>query len=78
MTVKEYVAQTLETMNDVELAEVADYMTFLRFRARVHSVPAFDKTQIASLYAEASAEDRDLAESGMGEYARSLAAEDSL
>jgi hypothetical protein len=77
MTVKEYVNQTLQTMNDAELAEVADYLAFLRFRARSHATPPLDTSQMASLYAEAAAEDRNLAEEGMGEYAGGLVAEDS-
>jgi hypothetical protein len=77
MTVKEYVHQTLQTMNDADLKEVAEYLAFLRFRARAHSVPPFDPAQAASLYAESAAEDRDLAEEGMGEYACGLATEDS-
>ena len=69
MTVKEYVSQTLQAMNDVELAEVAEYLAFLRFRSRAHSVPPFDTAQVASLYAESAVEDRDSAEEGMEEYA---------
>ena len=77
MTVKEYVHQTLQTMTDADLAEVAEYLAFLRFRARTHSVPPFDTAQAASLYAESAAEDCNLAEEGIGEYACGLAAEDS-
>jgi hypothetical protein len=72
MTVKEYVTETLQTMNDTELAEVADCLAFLRFRARSHIMPRFDKRQVASLYAESAVEDRNLAEEGMSEYANSL------
>jgi hypothetical protein len=77
MTVKDYVDQTLQTMNDAELAEVAEYLAFLRFRARAHSIPAFDMAKVESMYAEVAAEDRALAEQGVGEYVRGLAAEDS-
>ena len=77
MTVKEYVDQSLRGLSDMELAEVAEYLAFLRFRARAHAAPPFDTAQIASLYAEFAAKDRDLAEEGIGEYACGLAAEDS-
>jgi len=65
MTVKEYVRQTLDAMSDAELAEVAEYLAFLRFRARTHSIPAFDTALAASLYAESATEDSSLAEEGM-------------
>ena len=77
MTLKEYVQQSLGTMSDAELAEVAEYLAFLRFRSRSHAAPKFDMAQAASLYAEAAVEDRSLAEEGMGDYAAGLIAEDS-
>jgi hypothetical protein len=78
MTVREYVSQTLQSLDEAELAEVADYLAYLRFRARSHSVPAIDTGQMAALYAEAAEEDRELAEAGMADYAEGLAKEDSL
>jgi hypothetical protein len=78
MTVKEYVNQTLQTMSDAELAEVAEYLAFLRFRARAPSVAAFDTAKVESMYAAAAAEDRALAEQGIEVYASGLAVEDSL
>ena len=77
MTVREYVSQTIRDLSDAELAEVAEYVAFLRFRARAHVAPSFDPGEVARLYAEFGAEDRSMAEEGMGEYAKSLAVEDS-
>ena len=76
MTVKEYVNQSIVSLNDVELAEVAEYLAFLKFRARSHVAPPFDPIQAARLYAEFASEDHQLAEEGMTDYAEGLAAED--
>lgn len=77
MTVQEYVSQSLRNLSETELTEVAEYLAFLRFRARAHVAPPFDAAQAASLYAKFAEEDRTLAEEGMGEYVKGLAAEDA-
>jgi len=77
MTAKEYVNQTVQSLDESQLAEVADYLAYLRFRKRTRGMPSFDTSQIASLYAEAAGEDRNLAEAGMADYAKALAREDS-
>lgn len=77
MTVREYVDQAIRNLSEAELTELAEYVAFLRFRSRAHSVPSLDTAQVASLYAEAAADDRTLAEEGMEEYAHGLAKEDS-
>ena len=76
MTAKQYISEALETFTDKQLAEVAHYITFLKFRARAEPPVSYDETQVASLYAEFAAEDRSLAEEGMREFAQGLAAED--
>ena len=78
MTVRDYVNQTLQSFDEAELAEVADYLAYLRFRARSHATPTIDVSQLSALYAEAAEEDRQLAEAGMADYAEGLAKEDSL
>jgi DNA-binding GntR family transcriptional regulator len=78
MTVKEYVAQVVDSLSEAELQQVAEYLAFLKFRARVYAAPHFDATQAAALYAEFAEEDRAIAESGMAEYNVGLDAEDSL
>jgi hypothetical protein len=77
MTVREYVNQTVELLDEAELAELADYLAYLRFRARSHAIPPIDAKRVSSLYAEAEEEDRILAETGMVDYAAGLAKEDS-
>ena len=77
MTVREYVSQSLQTLDDADLVQVADYLAYLRFRSRSHATPEVDAEKIAALYAEAAAEDRELAEAGIGGYAAALAKEDS-
>jgi hypothetical protein len=67
-SVKEQVTEALNSLSEAELQQVADYVAFLRFRARVAPPPAIDATQLAALYAEFADEDRALAEEGMEEY----------
>lgn len=76
MSLKEYVTQAIEGLNEAELTQLAEYLTFLRFRARLPVMPSVDKAQLATLYAEFGEEDRLLAEEGMEEYAIGLRAED--
>ena len=75
MSIKEQVVEELKTLSEAELLEVAEYLAFLRFRAR-HAAPAFDEAQLAALYAEFADEDRSLAEEGMADYAEGLMEED--
>lgn len=76
MSIKEQVVEELKTLNEAELREVADYLSFLKFRAR-RTPPSFDESQLAALYAEFADEDRALAEEGMAGYAEGLAREDA-
>jgi hypothetical protein len=76
MTVREYVSQTVESLDEAELAEVAEYLAYLRFRARSHAAPIIDANRVSALYAEAEKEDRELAEAGIADYAKELAKED--
>ncbi|MBA2340484.1 MAG: hypothetical protein H0V88_08825 [Pyrinomonadaceae bacterium] len=77
MTIKEQVAEDLETLNEAELKQVAEYLAFLKFRSRSKPVPQFDETQLAALYAEFADEDRVLADEGLSEYAENLENEDT-
>jgi hypothetical protein len=77
MSVKEQITQELDSLSEADLKQVADYMAFLRFRARLQPVPTLDEAQLSALYAEFADEDRRLAEEGMSEYAESLAEEDA-
>jgi hypothetical protein len=64
-SIKKQVAQALNSLSEAELQQVAEYVAFLRFRARVAPLPAIDETQLATLYAEFADEDRALAEEGL-------------
>lgn len=77
MSIKEQVTQELDSLSETELKQVAEYVAFLRFRARIKSMPALDETQLAVLYAEFADEDRQLAEDGMSDYAKGLIKEDT-
>jgi hypothetical protein len=57
--------------------EVAEFVAFLKFRARIGATPMLDEAQLASLYAEFADEDRALAEEGMADYAEGLRQEDA-
>lgn len=77
MTVKEYVTQALESLSETELHQVAEFLAFLKFRARVYAMPHLDTTQMATLYAEFADEDRTMAEEGIADYNAGLIAEDT-
>ncbi len=77
MSLKEQVVQELDRLPEPELKQVADYLAFLKFRARRKKMAAPDEASLAVLYAEFAEEDRRLAEEGMDEYALALAAEDA-
>jgi hypothetical protein len=76
LSIKEQVLAELKTFTEAELKEVAEYLAFLRFRAR-RAAPALDEAQLAALYAEFADEDRNLAEEGVGDYAVGLLEEDA-
>ena len=77
MSIKEKLAQELDRMSKAELEQVAEYMAFLKFRARHKPTPLLDEAQLAALYAEFADEDRELAEEGMSDYVKGLLREDS-
>ena len=76
MSIKEQVVEELKTLNEEELKEVAEYLAFLKFRAR-RAAPSVDEAQLATLYAEFADEGRNLAEEGMADYAEGLIEEDA-
>ncbi len=77
MTVKEQIARTLEGLTESELHEVAEYLSFLRFRFLLKIRPSVDEEKIRTLYAEFADEDLRLAEEGLEEYAADLRDEDA-
>jgi hypothetical protein len=77
MTIKEQIVHELDRLSEADLAEVARYVSFLRYQARVQAAPAIDEQKVAALYAEFGEEDRNLAEEGLADYARTLDEEDA-
>ena len=76
MSIKEHVIHGLDTLSEDELTQVAEFVAFLKFRARLQPMPELDETQLATLYAACAEEDRVLAEEGMAEYTHGLCQED--
>jgi hypothetical protein len=77
MSIKESIAEAIGNLDEAELRQVADYLAFLRFRARARRVAIPDASQTVEGYAEFADEDRNLAEEGMAEYGEHLRAEDA-
>ena len=76
-SVKEQVTHVLDSLNEAELQQVAEYVAFLRFRARVVPLPMVDDAGLASLYTEFADEDRAFAEEGLDDYRAQLHGEDT-
>jgi hypothetical protein len=77
MSIKEQVTHELDKLSEAELKQVAEYVAFLKFQARVKRIPSLDETQLEALYKEFAEEDRRLAEEGMSDYTKGLAKEDT-
>ncbi|MEG3927896.1 MULTISPECIES: hypothetical protein [unclassified Microcoleus] len=77
MTVmRELIQQELEKFDREQLQQVFEFISFLKFRARLVTIPAIDETNLAALYSEFAEEDRQLAELGISEYSELLKHED--
>ncbi|MEG4144939.1 hypothetical protein [Microcoleus sp. Pol12B5] len=68
---KDLIQQELEKL-DIQLKQVFYFIAFLKFRAKLVTIPATDETNLAALYSELAKEDRQLAELVMSEYAELL------
>lgn len=77
MNTKEKINQQLNQLNEDQLNQVADFITFLKFREKLIKVN-LDTEKIAQLYQEFADEDRQLAEQGINEYTDLLIQEDQL
>jgi hypothetical protein len=75
VALKEFITQEIETLNEEQLRQVADFLAFLKFRLRSRRWK-IDESQLATLYSEFAEEDRRLAEEGLDEYAELLRQED--
>jgi hypothetical protein len=76
MSIKEQIVQELNGLSQAELEEIAQYLAFIKYQARVKPTPVSDETQMAALYAEFAEEDRELAEEGISDYAGVLGSVD--
>jgi len=76
MTVKEHLSEELGALTEAQLQQVAQYVAFLKFSDRTRQRRIAGKAELSALYAEAAAEDLELAEAGMDDYAQALAEED--
>jgi hypothetical protein len=76
LSIKEQVAQSLDDLSTSELQQVAEFVAFLRFRARIAQATTADSARLQHLYAQDAEEDRQLAEEGIAEYHDLLQAED--
>jgi hypothetical protein len=68
---KEILKQEIDRLNDQQLKQLADFITFLKFQSKLSQLTT-DLRQFANLYQEFADEDRELAEIGISEYAESL------
>ena len=75
-TTKESLKRDIDRFNDQQLKQIADFIAFIKFQTRF-SQPTTDISQFANLYQEFAEEDRQLAETGMSEYASLLNSEDN-
>jgi hypothetical protein len=77
MLIKEQVIQELNDLNELEISQVAEYVSFLKFRTRFKPIQVFNEKQLTALYSEFADEDSELAEDGMLDYKEGLMKEDS-
>jgi len=73
VTTKESLAKELEALDEQQLKKIGDFIAFIKYKARYSNL-----TGAETLYAEFAAEDQQLAEEGMAEYAGMLKKEDLL
>ena len=71
----EALKQDLDRLTNEQLQQVADFISFLKFRDKRRRV-VFDPSALAALGTEFAEEDRVFAEVGMSDYAAMLTQED--
>jgi len=77
MFTREQLLHEIDTLSESDLEHVAQYVAFVRYQSLIKAIPIVGENQLATLYAECAAEDRQVAEHGMSDYAVALAKEDS-
>ena len=75
-TTKEAIKRDIDRLNDQQLKQIADFIAFIKFQTRF-SQQTTNISQFANLYQEFAEEDRQLAETGISEYASLLNSEDT-
>ena len=75
MNTKEQINEQLNQLNEEQLNQVADFITFLKFREKLIKLN-LNTEQLAQLYQEFAEEDRQVAEEGINEYADLLTQEE--
>ena len=73
---KEDIKRDIDRLNDQQLKQIADFIAFIKFQTRF-SQQTTNISQFANLYQEFAEEDRQLAETGISEYASLLNSEDA-
>jgi uncharacterized protein YueI len=76
ISIREKVVTSLSDLTEAQLRQVAEYLEFLKFRERRKNELLLGDAELEALYAEFADEDRELAESGLTEYAANLERED--
>ena len=74
---REKVSSEITNLNEFQLRQVAEFLDFLKFKEKSKRPRQFDESEIAKLYQEFEAEDRELAETDLADYARNLNFEDA-
>ena len=77
MTIREQINKKLTSLNDTELQQVAEYLSFLKYRSNLKSNSSVNVKNLARLYQEFAGEDRQLAEEGLEDYSKNLRSEDT-
>ena len=72
MTLQQTIVRDLATLDEADLDQVAQYLSFLKFRGRAKQLPQAAQQDWEALYREAADEDRALAEAGMSDYSQIL------
>jgi len=72
---KKSLKQELDKFSKEQLKQVAYFIAFIKFQTKLNQENP-DISQFASLYQEFEKEDRELAETGISEYAKLLNSED--
>lgn len=73
---KEDIKRDIDRLNDQQLKQIADFIAFIKFQTRF-SQPTTNISQFANFYQEFAEEDRQLAETGISQYASLLDSEDT-